>query len=84
LYDLIILDHEERNPIWENSDLQSWCSDYFEVAKLYLGMQGHIDRHTCCEIDSSGLLTIAINNIYFKDYIEDIAKFKKVNELHVY
>ncbi|XP_060597032.1 uncharacterized protein LOC132750951 [Ruditapes philippinarum] len=81
LYDHIILDHEERNPIWENSDLQSWCSDYFEVAKLYLGMQGHIDVHTCAQIDVSGLLTIAINNIFFKDYIEDIAKFKKARDV---
>ncbi|XP_053381559.1 uncharacterized protein LOC123556485 [Mercenaria mercenaria] len=69
-YDLIGLAHDERNPIWANTDPARWFGDHWAMAKCFLGTTGYSDKHTAVETDASGLLSIMLNNIEIRNHLD--------------
>lgn len=53
--------YRQGNPIWKNTDPCMWASDYWEVAKCFLSIDGYKDKHSVEDTDCSGLLSIIIN-----------------------
>jgi hypothetical protein len=49
-------------PCWQNTDIQKWCSEPWEVAKCFINAPGYADKRNATDIDISGLLHVFINN----------------------
>ncbi|XP_060554073.1 uncharacterized protein LOC132715107 [Ruditapes philippinarum] len=56
-------------PFWQNTDIQKWCSEPWEVAKCYIIAPGYSDKTNAADIDISGLLHVFINNINLHSHI---------------
>ncbi|XP_060558009.1 uncharacterized protein LOC132718323 [Ruditapes philippinarum] len=48
-------------PNWENTDIQKWCTEPWEVAKCFINAPGYFYK-TKADMDISGLLHVFINN----------------------
>ncbi|XP_053381538.1 uncharacterized protein LOC123557479 [Mercenaria mercenaria] len=69
-YDLIVRAHDERNPIWANTDPARWFGDHWATSQCFLGTTGYSDKHTAVETDASGLLSIILNNIELRSHLD--------------
>jgi hypothetical protein len=78
LYDLIVFTHDEGNPLWINTDPRKWYSDHWEIAKCYLSTTGYSEQGTAADTDAAGLLSIIINNIEIRNYVDCIDNIRKV------
>jgi hypothetical protein len=81
-YDKIVFAHAEANPSWQNTDPTRWYSDHWELAKCFLGTTGYLETHSASETDVTGLLSIAINDLFVVNKIDNLGNFKQVT-VHV-
>jgi hypothetical protein len=82
-YDKIVFAHSEANPSWQNTDPSRWYSDHWELAKCFLGTTGYLTTHSALETDVTGLLSIAINDLFVVNVIDNLDNFKQVS-FHVH
>ncbi|WAR11951.1 hypothetical protein MAR_026131 [Mya arenaria] len=78
MHDLIVAYHHSHNPLWRNTDCQSWVNDYWSVAKCYLSTTGYASSTSAADMDCTGLLSLCINNDFLRRHIDDISNFEKV------
>jgi hypothetical protein len=78
LYDLIVIAHDERNPLWINTDPRKWYNDHWEIAKCYLSTIGYSEQGAAADTDAAGLLSIIVNNIEIRNYVGCMDNVKKV------
>lgn len=78
-YDLIVEDHVEKNPFWKNTDFTKWYDECIQYAKCFLGCRS--PANSIGDVDCAGLLSIVINNKIIHDSVDDLEKFKQVNNL---
>ncbi|XP_060554206.1 uncharacterized protein LOC132715231 [Ruditapes philippinarum] len=81
LYDLIVIAHDERNPLWINTDPGKWYMDHWEIAKCYLSTTGYSEQGTAGDTDVAGLLSIIVNNIEIRNYVDFIDNIRKVRDI---
>ncbi|XP_052817449.1 uncharacterized protein LOC128243617 [Mya arenaria] len=80
IYDLIVDEHQKKDPIWSNTDSSKWLSDHWEIAKCFLSITGY--KSTGLEdMDSSGLLSICINCRYIASAIANMRNFEQARDL---
>ncbi|XP_053391149.1 uncharacterized protein LOC123555908 [Mercenaria mercenaria] len=79
-YDKIIASHAEANPLWLDVDIAKWYDNFFEFAKCFVSTTGYREQHSVTEMDALGLLSIAINDLYIHDAIDNLDLFKMVRE----
>ncbi|XP_045169468.2 uncharacterized protein LOC123532160 isoform X2 [Mercenaria mercenaria] len=79
-YDLIVLDHDERNPVWTNTDPSCWYSEHWSFARCFLATAGYSDKRSAEDTDAAGLLSILINNIEFRSSLDNVSDFVELKK----
>ena len=77
-YDLIVHDHYRNEPLWDNTDVSRWTTDYWQIAKCYLS-KGYKDKVSVRHTDAGGLLSICINSKTIQRDITHLRNFKEVS-----
>ncbi|XP_053390266.1 uncharacterized protein LOC128553169 [Mercenaria mercenaria] len=86
-FDLIVLEHRFRDPLWKNTDPRKWKDCPWSVAVCFINTQGYHDKGTADDTDCRGLLSIIINNLKFETELQEITIngvndiFKKARDL---
>ncbi|XP_053373350.1 uncharacterized protein LOC128546572 [Mercenaria mercenaria] len=76
-YDLIVLDHDERNPVWTNTNPSCWYRNHWSFARCFLATAGYSDKQLAADTDAAGLLSILINNVEFRASLDSVCNFEK-------
>ncbi|XP_045199271.2 uncharacterized protein LOC123553733 [Mercenaria mercenaria] len=79
-YDLIIFDHDERNPTWSNTDPRRWHSDHWSFAQCFVSTSGYLDKPSAAETDAAGLLSVILNNIEIRSFVGNVDNFTKARD----
>ena len=69
-----------KGPLWSQSDPTLWCSNVWEIAKLFMPV-GYQDKHDIEEYDFSGLMNIIINCKFIQKQLSrpfDVKFYQKV------
>ncbi|XP_045169476.2 uncharacterized protein LOC123532177 [Mercenaria mercenaria] len=80
-YDLIVLDHDERNPVWTNTDPSYWYKDHWSFARCFLATAGYSYKQSAADTDAAGLLSILINNVELSTSLDNVSHFEEIRSI---
>ena len=61
----LVANHAYSGPFWKNTDAAKWCTDPWELAKVFMS-PGYEDKNTARDTDCSGLLSVCINGTFVR------------------
>jgi hypothetical protein len=74
--------HKYFFPSWNNTSVERWCDNPWELAKCYMPPDGYIGVDSASETDLNGILSVMLNHTEFTGKVEeeDCKEVRKTKE----